>query len=74
MRENNALHVKLILANKEHHEVLKDEITKQLREHFKFEFELTIDAEIDDHTIKTTNSMIKRKIDNLRNKDGLIAL
>jgi len=68
VRENNALHVKLILANKEHDEALKDAITQQLREHFTFEFDLSIDSEIDDHSIKTTNSMIKRKIDNLRNK------
>lgn len=66
--ENNALHVKLILATQEHDEALKDAITKQLREHFTFEFKIMIDAEIDDHSIKTTNSMIKRKIDNLRNK------
>ena len=66
--EKNALHVKLILTNKEECEALKDEITKQLRKHFPFEFDLTLDAETDDHSVKTTNSMIKRKIDNLRNK------
>ena len=68
VRENNALHVKLILETQEDDEALKDAITKQLREHFTFEFKIMIDAEIDDHSIKTTNSMIKRKIDNLRNK------
>lgn len=59
---NNTLHVKLIAANKEACETLKDEIAKQIRTHFQFEFDLVIEAEEDDHSIKMTNSMIKRKL------------
>ncbi|WP_263833127.1 DVU_1553 family AMP-dependent CoA ligase [Sulfurospirillum oryzae] len=66
--ENHALHVKLILANKEESEALKKEVIQNIKEHFAFEFDLTLDIEEDDHSIKITNSMIKRKIDNQRNK------
>lgn len=66
--EKNALHVKIILANKERCGALKEEIIRRIREHFPFEFDLRLDVEEDDHSIKMTNSMIKRKIDNLRNK------
>lgn len=66
--EKNTLHVKIILANKDRCGALKEEIIRRIREHFPFEFDLRLDAEEDDHSIKITNSMIKRKIDNLRNK------
>ncbi|WP_041958001.1 DVU_1553 family AMP-dependent CoA ligase [Sulfurospirillum arsenophilum] len=66
--EKNVLHVKIILANKERCGALKEEIIRRIREHFPFEFDLRLDALEDDHSIKITNSMIKRKIDNLRKK------
>ena len=64
----NILHVKLILANKEPCIALKEEILRRIRGHFPFEFDLTLEVEEDDHTPKVINSMIKRKIDTLRNK------
>ena len=66
--ENNALHVKLILANKACDEALKKAVTQRIKECFTFAFDFTLDTEKDDHSVKITNSMIKRTIDNLGNK------
>ena len=66
--EKNTLHVKLILAHKELDEALKKVITQRIRENFAFEFAVTLNAVEDEHLVKMTNSMIKRKIDNLGNK------
>lgn len=60
--ENNTLHVKIVVADKEACKALKEEIAKQIRAHFQFEFDLVIEVAEDDHSIKITNSMIKRKL------------
>ncbi|MDD2384769.1 MAG: AMP-binding protein [Sulfurospirillaceae bacterium] len=65
---NNTLHVKLVCVNNNDSEALKKAITWRLREHLNFEFALIIDVTENEHSIKMTNSMIKRTIDNLGNK------
>jgi len=66
--EKNTLHVKLILANNVSSKALKEEVHQRIKEHFPFKFNITFDTRNDDHSPKITNSMIKRKFDNLRNK------
>jgi len=62
VEENNTLHVKLILANKERSVALKEEVIRRIREHFPFAFTLRIDAQEDDRSPKITRSMIKRTL------------
>ncbi len=62
VEENNTLHVKLILANKERSVALKEEVIRRIREHFTFEFTLHIDVHEDDRSPKITQSMIKRTL------------
>jgi len=66
--ENTTLHVKLILAENTPEGALKEAITKRIREHFTFEFTLVLETEKDDYSPKITNSMIKRKLHDYRNK------
>lgn len=62
VRENNTLHVKIVVAHQEACEALKEEMVAKIRAHFNDAFDLEIEAEEDDHSIKITNSMIKRKL------------
>ena len=64
--ENNTLHVKLIRAHQERSIALKEEIIRRIRAHFLCEFNLRIDVEKDDPSIKITHSMIKRKLHDCR--------
>lgn len=66
VQEDNALHVKLILANKEHCEVLKNAVIERIKKYFSFELNLSVEVQEDDHSDKITNSMIKRKLHDLR--------
>ena len=62
VEENDTLHVKLMLANKERSVALKEEMIRCIREHFTFEFTLRIETFEDDRSPKVIHSMIKRKL------------
>lgn len=66
VRENNVLHLMLVLSNKEDFEGVKTEIIQRIREHFHVDFELFMEVLEDDHSPKITNSMIKRKLQDCR--------
>ena len=66
VRENNVLHLMLVLSNKEDFEGVKTEIIQRIRDHFHVDFELFMEVLEDDHSSKITNSMIKRKLQDCR--------